>query len=106
MSFVGIADAVEGFPIPSRNIRPAQAVGLIIGLCDREIRQLAQGIRHFRGESRGLFVDVADGAIVFSAKEKLELFKRLILDMGIGAKTNVGFGKFREGNPKRNVNTR
>ena len=49
---------------------------------------------------------VADGAVVFSAKEKLELFKRLILDMGIGAKTNVGFGKFREGNPKRNVNTR
>lgn len=31
---------------------------------------------------------------VLSAEKKLELFKRIILDLGIGAKTNVGFGRF------------
>ena len=29
-------------------------------------------------------------------EEKLELFKKIILDLGLGAKTNVGFGKFKE----------
>ena len=64
MSFVGIADVVEGFPVPSGNVCPTYLIGVIIGLRDRKVSQLAQGIRHFRGESRGLFVDVADGAIV------------------------------------------
>lgn len=31
-----------------------------------------------------------------SADEKLRIFKRIILDVGIGAKTNVGYGKFKE----------
>jgi CRISPR-associated protein Cmr6 len=26
--------------------------------------------------------------------KKLDLFKRILLDLGIGAKTNVGYGKF------------
>lgn len=40
--------------------------------------------------------DYEEKGAVFSAADKLELFKQLILDMGIGAKTNVGFGKFQE----------
>ena len=31
-----------------------------------------------------------------SKKEKLNIFKNIILDVGLGAKTNVGFGKFKE----------
>lgn len=31
---------------------------------------------------------------ILSSKEKIELFKNIILDLGIGAKTNVGYGKF------------
>ena len=34
------------------------------------------------------------GGIKVSAADKLKLFESLILDMGIGAKTNTGFGKF------------
>ena len=34
-----------------------------------------------------------DGDTV-SAEKKLELFKQIILDLGVGAKTNVGFGRF------------
>lgn len=37
---------------------------------------------------------VRDGATLISAEEKIELFKQLILLMGVGAKTNVGFGRF------------
>jgi len=33
---------------------------------------------------------------VLSKDEKLKLFKQIILDLGLGAKTNVGFGKFKE----------
>ncbi len=35
-----------------------------------------------------------------SKDQKLELFKKIMLDMGIGARTNVGFGKLKE---KKNV---
>ncbi len=38
---------------------------------------------------------VIDG-ITISASEKLHLFKTILLDMGIGAKTNVGYGQFTE----------
>ena len=38
-----------------------------------------------------------DGSRPVTAKDKLALFKTLILDMGIGAKTHVGFGRFSEG---------
>lgn len=31
-----------------------------------------------------------------SKEEKLKLFRNIILDLGLGAKTNVGFGKFKE----------
>lgn len=37
---------------------------------------------------------VIDQKIVVSAEDKLDIFKKIILDMGIGAKTNVGFGRF------------
>lgn len=37
------------------------------------------------------------GTVLVSADDKLKLFKQLIIDMGIGAKTNVGFGKLQEG---------
>ena len=29
-------------------------------------------------------------------KEYIELFKQIILDFGLGAKTNIGYGKFQE----------
>lgn len=35
-----------------------------------------------------------DGEKILGAEEKLGLFKKLVLDMGVGAKTNVGFGRF------------
>ena len=38
-----------------------------------------------------------DGVFVkIEAKEKLALFKKILLDLGIGAKTNVGYGKLEE----------
>lgn len=37
-----------------------------------------------------------DGGRTVTAAEKLALFKNIILDMGVGAKTNVGFGRFGE----------
>lgn len=36
---------------------------------------------------------LSDGII--TAKQKLELFKAILLDIGIGAKTNVGYGQFK-----------
>jgi CRISPR-associated protein Cmr6 len=39
-------------------------------------------------------LDLKDNLI--SAKEKESLFKKILLDFGIGAKTNVGYGQFRE----------
>lgn len=36
--------------------------------------------------------DLKDGII--SAEEKLKLFEKILLDFGIGAKTNVGYGQF------------
>ena len=36
--------------------------------------------------------------IIVSAEEKKELFKKIILDLAIGAKTNVGYGHFVEAN--------
>ena len=37
-----------------------------------------------------------DGMVVFSATDKLKLFKEIILTFGLGAKTNVGYGQFNE----------
>ena len=37
--------------------------------------------------------DLKDGAIL-NKKEKMELFRRILLHLGIGAKTNVGYGQF------------
>jgi len=34
--------------------------------------------------------------LVFSAELKRELFRKILLDLGIGAKTNVGYGQFEE----------
>ena len=42
---------------------------------------------------------IRDGQIL-SAEQKVRLFKKLILEFGIGAKTNIGFGKFAESRPK------
>ncbi|MDE7313789.1 MAG: type III-B CRISPR module RAMP protein Cmr6 [Eubacterium sp.] len=44
--------------------------------------------------------------VVVSADEKLKLFQKLILDMGIGAKTNVGFGRFSERRTSKNYEVR
>ena len=40
------------------------------------------------------FFKLKDGVI--TAKQKLLLFKVILLDRGIGAKTNVGYGQFSE----------
>ncbi len=37
-----------------------------------------------------------NGQVAVSAEEKRDLMKKLILDIGIGAKTNIGFGRFTE----------
>jgi CRISPR-associated protein Cmr6 len=39
--------------------------------------------------------DLKDGLLTKGQKE--DLFRRLLLDFGIGAKTNVGYGQFEEG---------
>ncbi len=43
-----------------------------------------------------LFDIAKDGVVLFSAEIKKELFKQILLDLGIGAKTNVGYGQFEE----------
>ena len=45
---------------------------------------------------------IKDGQIL-SAEEKVRLFKKLILEFGVGAKTNIGFGKFVESRPKESI---
>lgn len=45
--------------------------------------------------------DIKDGLL--SKQQKEELFRRLLLDFGIGAKTNVGYGQFDEGEFKTNT---
>lgn len=45
-----------------------------------------------------------DGTIIVSAEEKKSLFEALILDMGMGAKTHVGFGLFSGKRPKQSQN--
>ncbi len=37
-----------------------------------------------------------DGGKIVSKEDKLNLFRQIVLDMGVGAKINVGFGKFIE----------
>ncbi len=37
-----------------------------------------------------------EGNVLFSAKDKTDLFKRVLLDFGIGSKTNVGYGVLEE----------
>lgn len=37
-----------------------------------------------------------NGNVIVSKDEKLNMFRQIVLDMGVGAKTNVGFGKFVE----------
>jgi CRISPR-associated protein Cmr6 len=32
--------------------------------------------------------------VIFTSAIKKELFKQILLDLGIGAKTNVGYGQF------------
>ena len=44
-----------------------------------------------------------DGTVIVSADEKCNLCKELILLMGIGAKTNVGYGRFSEAKPAENI---
>ena len=44
-----------------------------------------------------------DGKIL-SAENKLTLFKALILELGVGAKTNVGFGRFTASEQKERIN--
>lgn len=41
-----------------------------------------------------LFDIEKDGVVIFSSEFKKELFKQILLDLGIGAKTNVGYGQF------------
>lgn len=43
-----------------------------------------------------LLRDSVVNGVNFSAAQKLELFKQILLDMGVGAKTNVGYGKLSE----------
>lgn len=50
-----------------------------------------------------VFSDYEKNGVKVSAKEKADLCRELILLMGIGAKTNTGFGKFSETRPKQNI---
>ncbi|MBO5354085.1 MAG: type III-B CRISPR module RAMP protein Cmr6 [Lachnospiraceae bacterium] len=50
-----------------------------------------------------VFSDYEKNGVKVSAKEKADLCRELILLMGIGAKTNTGFGRFSETKPKENI---
>ena len=50
-----------------------------------------------------LLKDYKNGEDVVTAEEKAGLFRELILLAGIGAKTNVGFGRFSEKKAGRNI---
>jgi CRISPR-associated protein Cmr6 len=42
-------------------------------------------------------LDIKNGdKVIFPAKIKRELFKQILIDLGIGAKTNVGYGQFEQ----------
>lgn len=43
-----------------------------------------------------LFDVITEGRVMFSGELKECLFKQILLDLGIGAKTNVGYGQFEE----------
>ncbi|MEE1518168.1 MAG: type III-B CRISPR module RAMP protein Cmr6 [Lachnospiraceae bacterium] len=45
-----------------------------------------------------VFRDAED--VIISSEKKLELCRKILLDMGIGAKTNIGFGALSENKPK------
>lgn len=38
--------------------------------------------------------DLKEGNSIFNVEQKLFLFRNIILDMGVGSKTNVGYGRF------------
>ena len=41
-----------------------------------------------------------NGESILSAEDKLKLFKQILLDLGVGAKTNVGYGQFKDHSEK------
>lgn len=43
-----------------------------------------------------LFDAISEGKVMFSGELKEYLFRQILLDIGIGAKTNVGYGQFEE----------
>ncbi len=49
-------------------------------------------------EFRFKLVDTEIGDLKFSKEDKLELFKEILTTVGIGAKTNVGYGQMRDVN--------
>lgn len=50
-----------------------------------------------------LFETTIREGVVFTVDDKQKLFKQILLDVGIGAKTNVGYGQFEESNYKSNT---
>jgi CRISPR-associated protein Cmr6 len=68
-------DAITHHPHPLKNPNPVLFLKIPSGICIKFNFDLKQGT-------------------ILKAKEKLDLFKEIILYYGIGAKTNVGYGQF------------
>ena len=48
---------------------------------------------------------ILDDGTVVSVKEKQKLFKNILIDFGIGAKTNTGYGRLLESDPEKDKRT-
>ena len=57
--------------------------------------QFALKDEYFAGKEKE-YAESKKKAYTINAKKRCELFKRIIIDLGLGAKTNAGYGVFKE----------
>ena len=74
-------DYITPHPDPLKNPVPLRFLKVRPGVTFRFVFEL----HDFKNEN---------GETILTAEDKLKLFKRILLDLGIGAKTNVGYGQF------------
>ncbi len=88
-------DYITPHPDPLKNPVPLRFLKVRPGVTFRFVFEL----HDFKNEN---------GDIILTAGQKLELFKKILLDLGVGAKTNVGYGQFKDysENDSENVETK
>ncbi len=78
-------DYITPHPDPLKNPVPLRFLKVRPGVTFRFVFEL-HDLKNEKGET------------ILTAEDKLKLFKRILLDLGVGAKTNVGYGQFVESN--------